>query len=213
VNLTDEKILAFTARAYRWLLRAYPPAFRQFYGAEMEQIFRESSRDIYRNKGKIAYLQFCLFAVWDFVVNVSAENYSMIIKGKQMMLRRGLDMLISLIGLWLTLPFFPIIAVLIKLTSPGPIFYVHQRVGKNGVPFSMYKLRSMTVDPPGQRQITSIGWFLRQAKLDEVPQLFNVLRGDMTIFGPRPILPTDVNLDDPAVRQTFSARPGLLGWS
>lgn len=211
MKLFDEKILAFTARVYRWLLKAYPPIFRNIYGVEMEQLFCETSEDIYRHKGKIAYLQFILFSLWDFIVNVSAENYSTIVKGESIMLKRGFDILVSLVGLWVALPFFPLVALLIKLSSPGPIFYVHRRVGKNGVTFTLYKLRSMTIDP--QRQVTWIGWFLRTLSLDEVPQLLNVLRGDMTIFGPRPLLPNDVNLDDPAVRETFSARPGLLGWS
>ncbi len=213
MKLFDKKILAFTARIYRWLLKAYPPAFRENYGKEMIEIFSASCQDIYRSKGKIAYLQFMLFSLWDFIVNVSAENFSMIIKGDQIMFRRTLDILISLVGLWLALPFFPIIAVLIKLSSPGPVFYVNHRVGKNGVTFPMYKLRSMTIDPPPQRRVTWIGWFLRAFYLDEVPQLINVIRGEMTIFGPRPALPTEVNLDDPAVRETFAVRPGLLGWS
>lgn len=207
----DLKFLTFSRRVYGWLLKIYPPAFRQIYGAEMEQVFRDCGQDVYRNEGKIAYLRFCLFTLWDFIVNVLAENYSMIVKGDQMMLRRGMDILVSLIGLWLTLPFFPVIAVLIKLDSPGPVFYVNRRVGKNGVTFPMYKLRSMTVDSP--RQITRMGGPLRKLRLDETPQFFNLLRGDMTLFGPRPMLPGDVNLDDPTVRRSFTVRPGLLRWS
>lgn len=115
------------------------------------------------------------------------------------MFRRAVDIVLGSVGVVVGLWFLPIVALLIKLDSPGPVFYVADRVGKDGRLFTLYKLRSMTED----RQITSVGRFLRRTYLDEWPQFYNLLNGSMTLFGPRPGKPGD---DDISTR-----KPGIIG--
>lgn len=135
------------------------------------------------------------------------------------------DLIVALIA---TLVFLPIliipISLLIKLTSKGPVFFKQKRVGKNKKFFYLYKFRTMRIDTPKdvpthqlkdpQKWITPIGKFLRKTSLDEVPQLFNILRGDMSIIGPRPAL---WNQDDLIQeRDKYGAnqlRPGVSGWA
>ena len=111
-------------------------------------------------------------------------------------LKRGFDILFSLGVLTLGAPIFLVMAIITKLTSEGPIFYGQERIGRDGKPFRIYKFRSMYVDAEksgpvlsaGHRdhRITPWGWFMRQTRLDELPQFYNVLRGDMSVVGPRP---------------------------
>ncbi len=131
---------------------------------------------------------------------------------------RVIDSVLSLMGLFVLLPFFCLIALLIKLDSSGPVFYRARRVGKNGVPFRLYKFRTMIADAdkhgPGitaaaDSRITSMGRFLRRAKLDEFPQLFNVLKGEMSLVGPRPEDPRYVALYTPEQQGVLSVRPGI----
>ena len=113
-------------------------------------------------------------------------------------LKRPLDFLISLIALVILSPIFFIIAVWIKLNSKGPVFFRQKRVGKNKELFQIYKFRSMRTDTPADMPthllndpdafITSSGKFLRKTSLDELPQLINIIIGDMAIMGPRPVL-------------------------
>ena len=133
-------------------------------------------------------------------------------------LRRLLDLVASLAGLTLLSPFFVLIALLIALDSPGPVFYRGQRVGRHGRLFRLYKFRSMVVsaDPQGpgitaagDARITRVGRFLRRAKLDELPQLINVLLGDMSLVGPRPEDPRYVAFYTPEQRRVLSVRPGI----
>jgi lipopolysaccharide/colanic/teichoic acid biosynthesis glycosyltransferase len=134
------------------------------------------------------------------------------------LLRRLLDLLASLIGLLLLSPLFLLLALLIRLDSAGPIFYRAQRVGKDGGLFSLYKFRSMTVGADkqgpgitvaGDSRVTRVGRFLRRTKLDELPQLLNVLKGEMSLVGPRPEDPRYVALYTPEQRQVLAARPGI----
>jgi len=108
---------------------------------------------------------------------------------------RFFDILFSLIGLILLSPIFVIVAIAIKIDSKGPIFYRQQRIGKNGVKFSLLKFRSMFTESDkkglitignNDSRITSIGRFIRKYKIDELPQLINVLNGSMSLVGPRP---------------------------
>jgi lipopolysaccharide/colanic/teichoic acid biosynthesis glycosyltransferase len=131
---------------------------------------------------------------------------------------RLIDVTASSLGLVLLSPLLLAIVVLIKLTSPGPVFYRTARAGKDGVPFRLYKFRSMVVDAdklgPGitaaeDHRITRVGHFLRRTKLDELPQLVNVLRGDMSLVGPRPEDPRYVAHYTPEQRQILSVRPGI----
>ena len=136
------------------------------------------------------------------------------------MLKRFIDILLSLIGILLALPFFPFIALLIKLESKGPVFYLGERVGKDGKTFKMYKLRTMyhlpvsigaSVCPAGDPRVTPMGRLLRRTKLNEVPQLLNVLKGDMTLVGPRPESPDLAAFYPPYAKEIFTVKPGLVG--
>jgi lipopolysaccharide/colanic/teichoic acid biosynthesis glycosyltransferase len=131
---------------------------------------------------------------------------------------RIVDMLASGIGLILLSPLLLAIALTIKLTSPGPVFFRATRVGRDGVPFRLYKFRSMLNDAdrlgPGitaasDPRITPIGRFLRRTKMDELPQLINVTRGEMSLVGPRPEDPRYVALYTEEQRQILRVRPGI----
>ncbi len=139
-------------------------------------------------------------------------------------LKRPLDFLISLIALVILSPIFLIIAVWIKLNSKGPVFFRQKRVGKNKELFEIYKFRSMRTDTPSDMPthllndpdafITSSGKFLRKTSLDELPQLINIIKGDMAIIGPRPALWNQYDLIEE--RDKYKAndvRPGLTGWA
>ena len=144
------------------------------------------------------------------------------------MYRKYLKRIIDIVLTSLTLVFFSwlllILAVVIKLTSPGPVLFKQKRVGKNKTYFNIYKFRSMRIDTPKdmpthllanpERYITPIGRFMRKTSLDELPQLFNILKGDMSIVGPRPALWNQYDLI--AERDKYGAndiRPGLTGWA
>ncbi|WP_322506729.1 sugar transferase [Anaerolinea sp.] len=135
-------------------------------------------------------------------------------------LRRCMDIFLSLMGLIFLSPFFLFIAFLIKKDSPGPVFYRGPRVGKNGKIFKILKFRTMYEDPQsyaglpvtarGDRRVTPFGRWLRDTKINELPQLWNVLVGDMSLVGPRPEDPELVKSWDPEVReQLLSVRPGV----
>jgi lipopolysaccharide/colanic/teichoic acid biosynthesis glycosyltransferase len=128
--------------------------------------------------------------------------------------RRVLDFFVSLFALILFSPLLCIIAVCVRLSSPGPVIFRQGRVGRNGEVFTIFKFRTMedgprrkglTVTRHGDRRITAIGAVLRRYKLDELPQLVNVLRGDMSLVGPRPLLPSHHR----EIHMPF--RPGLTG--
>lgn len=139
-------------------------------------------------------------------------------------IKRILDFLISFFAIALLSPVLIITSIAVKVDSKGPVFFVQKRVGKGKKHFNMYKFRSMRTDTPHDMPthllnnpdafITKVGKFLRKASLDELPQLFNILKGDMSIVGPRPAL---WNQDDLiAERDKYNAnsiRPGLTGWA
>lgn len=138
-------------------------------------------------------------------------------------MKRLLDLLLSLAALLLfALPML-VLALLVKLTSKGPVLYWSDRVGKNNAIFSMPKFRTMQVDTPvvathlltdPDRFLTPVGAFLRKSSLDELPQLWSILRGDMSVVGPRPALFNQHNLI--AMRTecgVHAVRPGLTGWA
>jgi lipopolysaccharide/colanic/teichoic acid biosynthesis glycosyltransferase len=138
------------------------------------------------------------------------------------MAKRAMDLLMALGGLLALWPLMMICALLVKLSSPGPVIYRACRVGLGGRTFTMYKFRSMVRDASklgagvtsyGDPRITRVGKILRRFKLDELPQLFNVLRGDMSFVGPRPEDPRYVALYTPQQRQVLSVRPGITGIS
>jgi lipopolysaccharide/colanic/teichoic acid biosynthesis glycosyltransferase len=135
---------------------------------------------------------------------------------------RILDFLFSFLGLILLSPFFLLIALFIKLSSSGPVLYKQSRIGLNGSDFSVFKFRSMRVDSDklglitvGGRdpRVTPIGYYLRKYKLDELPQLINVLTGDMSLVGPRPEVKKYVELYTQEQRKVLSIRPGITDWA
>ncbi len=140
-----------------------------------------------------------------------------------MVLKRVFDIVFSMLGLLLLGPFFIIIAIMIKSTSSGEIFFRQIRVGKDGKHFRIHKFRTMVVDAEslGDKitvgddvRITLIGKFLRKYKLDELPQLLDVIWGAMSIVGPRPEVPEYVELYPEAIKKTvLSVRPGITDWS
>jgi lipopolysaccharide/colanic/teichoic acid biosynthesis glycosyltransferase len=138
------------------------------------------------------------------------------------MAKRVFDILFSLVVLILLGPFLLVIAVLIKIGSPGPVFYRGERVGLGGRSFRIYKFRSMVVDADRKGasstaeddpRITKIGRFLRKYKLDELPQFLNVLVGDMSVVGPRPQVAWAVDLYTPEERRLLDVRPGITDYA
>ena len=135
------------------------------------------------------------------------------------MMKRLFDFITSLIGLILLSPIFIILSLLVKIYSEGSIFFVQERVGKNGEIFKMVKFRSMTVIPnsngtisvKGDVRITKIGAFLRKFKLDELPELWNVLKGDMSLVGPRPDVCGYADNLKGEDRKILELRPGITG--
>jgi len=129
---------------------------------------------------------------------------------------RFLDVILSFSGLVILSPVFVLIAALIKISSKGPIIFIQQRVGKNNTDFRIYKFRTMHVNAAkagaltiaNDKRITSVGVYLRKLKLDELPQLFNVLKGDMSMVGPRPELRRFVNVYDEAQKNCFNGAAG-----
>lgn len=135
---------------------------------------------------------------------------------------RLLDILFSAIGLLLLSPLFILFYILVRIESKGRGFFIQERIGKDGKPFGLYKFRSMrTETEPGSlitvgahdTRITRIGYFLRKYKLDELPQLLNVLKGDMSIVGPRPEVKRYVDLYTEEQRQVLTVRPGITDYA
>lgn len=137
-------------------------------------------------------------------------------------MKRFFDFVASGLGLLILLPLFILLALAVKLGSKGPIFYTQQRVGKNGIDFGLFKFRTMysgsdkkgliTIGAKDNR-ITSTGYFLRKYKLDELPQLLNVLIGDMSIVGPRPEVRKYVEMYTPEQQKVLNVRPGLTDYA
>jgi exopolysaccharide biosynthesis polyprenyl glycosylphosphotransferase len=143
--------------------------------------------------------------------------------------KRVFDLLVALAALALLVPIIPLIAVMIKLDTPGPVFFRQQRVGRRGRSFAFYKFRSMFVDADERRKevealneqdgpvfkvrsdprVTNVGRFLRRSSLDEIPQIFNVVKGEMSIVGPRPPLPSEVLRYQPWHRRRLEVKPGI----
>jgi len=138
--------------------------------------------------------------------------------------KRILDFLAALIAILLIWPFFLVIMLVIALDSKGPVFFVQKRVKKDKKLFNIYKFRTMRIDTPKdvatdlldnpQFYMTGVGRFLRKYSLDELPQLFNILRGDMSLVGPRPALFNQYDLLEERDKVgANSVRPGLTGWA
>ena len=150
----------------------------------------------------------------------------------QRLIKRAFDMIVGSLTALVTLPVALIIALIIKFDSPGPILFAQDRVGENGRVFKMFKFRSMVLDAdqrrdevvgrnedgqiiykrPDDPHITRIGQFIRRTSLDELPQLYNVIKGDMSLVGPRPEMPWLVELYEPWQYKRFSVPQGMTGW-
>jgi len=138
-------------------------------------------------------------------------------------LPRSADIVLAGLGLLLTAPLLIVVAVAIKLDSRGPVLYRQRRAGRSGREFRVVKLRTMALgaDPvgvgtpvlEGDPRVTRVGRVLRRLSLDEIPNLVNVLRGDMAIVGPRPTLGAQVELYTPHQRRRLEVRPGITGWA
>ncbi|HHX43892.1 MAG TPA: undecaprenyl-phosphate glucose phosphotransferase [Chloroflexi bacterium] len=148
------------------------------------------------------------------------------LRGWKLTLKRTMDIVVSAAGLTVLSPFMLLTALLIKLTSPGPVFYAQERVGLDGRPFPMLKFRSMRVDAesstgpvwatPDDPRRTALGTFLRKTSIDELPQLINVLIGDMSLVGPRPERPVFVEQFKqvvPRYMERHQEKAGMTGWA
>ncbi|MBE6055076.1 MAG: sugar transferase [Clostridium sartagoforme] len=132
--------------------------------------------------------------------------------------KRTFDFIVSLIGIIILSPIFVIVSIAIKIDSKGSILFLQKRVGRFGKEFNIYKFRTMVVDAEKlgkqitvgkDNRITKVGAFLRKFKIDELPQLFNVLKGDMSLVGPRPEVPKYVALYNDEQKKVLEVRPGI----
>ena len=147
--------------------------------------------------------------------------------------KRVLDIVFSLLGMVILSPFFLLISIIIKLNSKGPVFFVHSRIGEKGKPIGIYKFRTMVENAeeliknftPEQKEefercyklendprVTKIGNFLRKTSLDELPQILNILKGELSIIGPRPIIQAELDKYGENKEKFLSVRPGLTGY-
>lgn len=150
--------------------------------------------------------------------------------------KRVIDIVLAAVGVAVLTPLWLVVALLIRISDHGPAFFKQTRVGKNGQPFTMYKFRTMRVDAEQVKasleaanradvgagnsvmfkmrddpRVTRVGRVLRKTSIDELPQLFNVIKGDMSLVGPRPPLPSEVATYEPHVMGKFAVRPGITG--
>jgi exopolysaccharide biosynthesis polyprenyl glycosylphosphotransferase len=166
----------------------------------------------------------------EFEGDAFITHYTGVTEGWPVMMKRALDFCLALVALIIVSPVMVLAAILIKLTAPGPIFFLQERIGQNKRKFTIYKFRSMAVDAEDKMRqlehlnevsgpvfkikqdprITPVGRFLRKTSIDELPQLFNVLKGDMSLVGPRPLPVRDYEgFNEDWHRRRFSVRPGI----
>jgi exopolysaccharide biosynthesis polyprenyl glycosylphosphotransferase len=156
--------------------------------------------------------------------NIKSSNQG--IKGNLYdIFKRIMDIILALIGLIIGIPLIIIFGIAIAVESPGGIFYTQDRLGKDGKVFKIYKLRSMVCNAEkngaqwaekDDPRVTKVGSFIRKTRIDEIPQLFNVLKGDMSIIGPRPerpIFTEKFNEEIPGFIDRLQVKPGLTGWA
>jgi lipopolysaccharide/colanic/teichoic acid biosynthesis glycosyltransferase len=140
-----------------------------------------------------------------------------------LLVKEVFDKIVSFISLVVLLPLFLVVAILIKLDSPGPVFFLQDRVGKDGKIFKVLKFRTMTSDAPEKTKgkyidksnpyVTRVGKILRRTGVDELPQLINVLKGEMSLVGPRPTLPYQVAKYNEYQRKRLLMKPGITSWA
>jgi lipopolysaccharide/colanic/teichoic acid biosynthesis glycosyltransferase len=137
-------------------------------------------------------------------------------------MKRAFDLCLALLAMLVFIPLFLVVAILIKLDTPGSVLFKQCRVGRNGKPFMLYKFRTMHMRPEPKVQltigshdprITSAGYWLRKYKIDELPQIINVLLGDMSFVGPRPELVKYVKLYSQDQQRVLTVKPGITDWA
>ena len=142
--------------------------------------------------------------------------------GNQVIVKRTIDIFLSSLGIILLSPVFLLIAIFVKLDSRGPAMFVHERIGKDFKPFGLYKFRTMIHNPTGKGpsitaegdpRITRAGKILRKTKIDELPQIFNVLKGEMSFVGPRPEAEKYVELFKDDYEEILKIRPGITDYA
>jgi len=136
------------------------------------------------------------------------------------MLKRTFDLLIATCAALVFLPVMLIVAIVVRIGLGGPVVFTQKRPGLRGKPFNVYKFRTMTSERdsagdllPDDQRLTRLGLFLRKTSLDELPQLFNVIRGDLSLVGPRPLLMEYLDLYTPFQARRHEVRPGITGWA
>ncbi len=192
------------------------------YHCEREGISTAVSVDLF--KPKLAQLRQSDFAGIPLIIFQTS-----VAKEWQLFIKRGFDIIVSLLAILLLMPLFLFTAIGVKITSAGPIFFRQVRCGLNGRKFTLYKFRSMYVGAEMRKRelerqnemrgpvfkmkrdprVTRFGRFMRRFSIDELPQLFNVLKGDMSLVGPRPPIPTEVEMYETWQRRRLSMKPGL----
>lgn len=155
--------------------------------------------------------------LWDHEPTTNSPYYSLF--------KRLIDVVLSLVAIACFLPFFPLLALFIWIDDRGPILYSQERIGLHGIPFRIYKMRTMRIDAESQgaqwaqkndQRVTRLGRFLRKSRIDEFPQFYNILRGEMSLIGPRPereVLAQQIEHDLPHFRFRVLTKPGLSGWA
>jgi lipopolysaccharide/colanic/teichoic acid biosynthesis glycosyltransferase len=191
-------------------VRRLPESERERYSEEWQSHVNETPGDL----SKIVVAFGLRFAANSIANTLYSEHPLTVSQSIQEVTRRGIDIIVSTLLLVLLSPLTMILVVLIKLDSPGPALYLFKRLGRNGRSISIMKMRTIRIDLDRNEiahrdPVTRVGRFLRRTGLDNLPQLFNVLLGDMTLVGPRPWLPDFAKLGD--ARTTV--KPGLTGLS
>ena len=167
------------------------------------------------------------------ILTIPKKSKSLVLKNQYKITKRTADILVSLIGLIFLSPLFLIISIAVKLDSKGPAFFVHKRIGKDGKIINIYKFRTMVDNAEGlirkftpeqlkkfnenfkledDPRITRIGKFLRKTSLDELPQLLNILKGELSIIGPRPVVSNEIERYGENKEKFLSVTPGLTGY-
>jgi undecaprenyl phosphate N,N'-diacetylbacillosamine 1-phosphate transferase len=147
-------------------------------------------------------------------------------QSKTLMLKRALDLILCAVAVPLVIPVLAVCAIAVRLTSPGPVLFRQKRLAKHGSTFEMLKFRSMYVNAPDLRnpdgstwngaddpRVTRAGKWLRRTSLDELPQIFNILKGEMSVVGPRPDVPDALRHYRPQDRARLTVKPGVTGWA